>query len=69
MGEGRGVYRVLVGKPEGKRPLGRPRTRWEDNIKMDLQDVGCGVMDWIELVEDSDRWRALVKAAMDLRVL
>jgi len=55
MGEGRGVYRVLVGKPEGKRPLGRPRHRWEDNIKMDLQEVGCGGMDWIELAQDRDR--------------
>jgi hypothetical protein len=57
MGEGRGVYRVLVGKPEGKRPLGRPRRRWEDNIKMDLQEVGFGGMDWIELAQDRDRWR------------
>jgi hypothetical protein len=55
MGEKRGVYRVLVRKPEGKRPLGRPRRRWEDNIKMDLQEVGCGVMDWIELAQDRDR--------------
>ena len=55
MGEGRGVYRVLVGKPEGKRPLGRPRLRWEDNIKMDIQDVGCEDMDWIELAQDNDR--------------
>jgi len=54
MGDRRGVYRVLVGKPEGKRPLGRPRRRWEDNIKMDLQEVRCGVMDWIELVQDRD---------------
>jgi len=60
MGERRGVYRVLVGKPEGKRPLGRPTHRWEDNIKMDLLEVGCGVMDWIELDQDRDRWRALV---------
>ena len=59
---GRGVYRVLVGKPEGKRPLGRPRRRWEDNIKMDLQKVGCGCMDWIKLAQDRDRWRALVTA-------
>ena len=58
---GRGVYRVLVGKPEGKRPLGRPRHRWEDNIKMDIQEVGCGGMDWIELVQDRNRWRALVR--------
>jgi len=66
-GEG-GVYRVLVGKPEGKRPLGRPRHRWEDNIKMDFQEVGCGVMNWIELAQDRDRWRALVNAVMNLRV-
>jgi len=63
----RGVYRVLVGKPEGKRPLGRPRHRWENNIKMDLQEVGCGGMDWIELARDRDRWRALVNAVMNLR--
>ena len=56
MGQGRRVYRVLMGKPEGKRPLGRPRRRWEDNIKMDLQEVGCGGMDWIELAQDRDRW-------------
>jgi len=68
MGEGRGVYRVLVGKPEGKRPLGRPRRRWEDNIKMNLQEVGCGGMDWIQLAQGRDRWRALVKAVMILRV-
>jgi len=67
MGEGRGVYRVLMGKPEGKRPLGRPRCRWEDNIKMDLQEVGCGGMDWIELAQDRDGWRALVNAVMNLR--
>ena len=67
MGERRSVYRVLVGKPEGKRQLGRPRRRWEDNIKMDLQEVGCGDMDWIELAQDRDRWRALVKAVMNLR--
>ena len=57
-----------MGKPEGKRPLGRPRHRWEDNIKMDLQEVGCGVMDWIELAQDRERWRALVTAVMNLRV-
>jgi len=60
MGEKGGVYRVLVGKPEGKRPLVRPRRRWEDNIKMDLQEVGCGRMDWIEMAQDRDRWRAPV---------
>jgi len=64
----RSICRVLVGKPEGKRPLGRPRRKWEDNIKMDLQEVGCGVMDWIELAQDRDRWRALVNAVMNLRV-
>jgi hypothetical protein len=63
------VYRVLVGKPEGKRPLGRPRRIWEDNIRMDLQKVGCGRMDWIWLAEDSDRWRAVVNAVMNLWVL
>ena len=68
MGEGGGVYRVLVGKPEGKRPLGRPVRRWEDNIKMYLEEVGCGSMDWIELAEDRDRWRAFVNAVMNLRV-
>ena len=67
--ERRGVYRVLAGKPEGNRPLGRPRRRWEDNIKMDLQEVGCGGMDWIELAQNRDRWRALVKTIMKLRVL
>jgi hypothetical protein len=59
---------VLLGKPEGKRQLGRPRLRWEDNIKMDLQEVGCGGMDWIELAQDRDRWQALVNAVMILRV-
>ena len=66
--ERRCVYRVLVGKPEGKRPLGRTRRRWEDNIKMDLQELGCGGMDWIKLAQDRDRWRALVTAVMNLRV-
>ena len=68
MGENRGVYRVLVGKSEGMRSLGRTRRRWEDNIKMDLQEVGCGGMDWIELAQDRDRWRELVNAVMNLRV-
>jgi len=68
MGEGRGVYRVLVGKSEGKRLLGRLRHRWEDNIKMNLQEVGCGGMDWIELAQDRDGWRALVNAVMNIRV-
>jgi hypothetical protein len=68
MGEGRGVYRVLVGKPEGKRPLGRPRRRWEDNVRMDLQEVGCRCEDWIGLAQDRDRWRALVSAVRNLRV-
>ena len=67
-GERRGVYRVLVRKPKGKRPLGRPRRRWEDNIKVGLQEVGCEGMDWIELAQDKDRWRALVTAVMNLRV-
>ena len=68
MGEERGVYMVLLGKPEGKRPLGRPRRRWVDNIRMDLQEVGCGYMDWIGLAQDRDRWRTLVSAVMNLRV-
>jgi hypothetical protein len=68
MRETRGVYRVLAGKPEGKRPLGRPRRRWEDNIKTNLQEVGCGSMDWIELAHDRDKWWALVNAVMNLRV-
>jgi hypothetical protein len=67
-GEKRGVYRVLVGKPKGKKPLERPRCRWEDNIKMDRQEVGREGMDWIELAQDRDRWRALVTAVMNLRV-
>ena len=62
------MHRVLVGKPEGKRPLGRPRLKWEDNVKMDLQEVGYGGMDWMELVQDMDRWRALVNAVMNLGV-
>ena len=68
MGERRGVYRILVGKPEGKRPFGRPRHRWEDNIKMDLQEMGSWGMDWIELAQDGDRWWALVNAVMNFRV-
>jgi len=68
MGERRGAYRILMGKPEGNRPLGRPRRRWEDNIKMDLQEVGCGGTDWVELAEDRDRWRALVNAVINLWV-
>jgi len=67
MGEGRGVHRVLVGKPEGKRPLGRSRLRWEVNIKMDLREVGGGG-DWMELAQDRDRWRALVNTVMNVRV-
>jgi len=68
MGEGRGVYRALVRKPEGKTPLGRTRRRWEDNIKIHLQEVGCGAMNWIELAQDRDRWRALVNAIRNLRI-
>ena len=68
MGERRGVFRVLVGKLEGKRPLGRSKRRWKDNIKMDLQEVGCGGMDWIGMAQDMDRWRALLNAVMNLRV-
>jgi len=67
MGERRGVHRVLVGKPEGKRPLGRPKRRWEDNIKMDLQEAGGGG-DWMELAQDRDRWWVLVNTVMNLRV-
>jgi hypothetical protein len=69
MGEERGVYRVLVGKPEGKRPLGRPRRRWVDNIRMDLQEVRCVYMDWIGLAQDRNRWRTLVSAVMNLLIL
>jgi hypothetical protein len=68
MGEGRGVYRVLVGKPEGKRPLRRHRCRWEDNIRMDLQEMGCGRVDWIGLPQDRGRLRAFVSAVMNLQV-
>jgi hypothetical protein len=67
IGEERGVYRVLLGKPEGKRSLGRPRRRWVDNIRMDLQEVGCGYMDWTGLVKDRDRWRTLVSAVMNFQ--
>jgi len=68
MGQGRGVHRVLVGRPEGKRPLGGPRRRWKDNIKMDLQEVGRCCEDWMELAQDRDRWRTLVSTVMNLRV-
>ena len=68
MGEGIGVYRVLVWKPEGRRLLGRPRRRWEDNIRMDLREVRCGCVDWMELAQFRDRWSALVSAVMNLRV-
>jgi len=68
MGEKRGAYRVLVGKPEGKRQMGRPRRRWVDNIRMDLQEVGCGYVDWIGLAQVRDGWRRLVSAVMNLRV-
>jgi len=68
MGEGRGAHRVLVGKPEGKRPLGRPRRRWEDNIQMGHHEVGGGCGDWMELAQDRDRWRVLVSTVMNLRV-
>jgi len=68
MGEERGVYRFLLGKPEGKRPQGRSSCRWVDNIRMDLLEVGCGNMDWIGLAQDRDRWRTLVSAVMNLRV-
>jgi hypothetical protein len=69
MGEGRNVYRVLVGKPEGKRPLERPRRRWEDEIKMDHREIGWGGVEWIQVAQDRDRWRAVVNAVMNLRVL
>jgi hypothetical protein len=68
MGERRGVHRLLVGKPEGKRPLGRPRRRWEDNIKMGVEEVGGGGGDWMELAQDRDRWRAFVSVVKNLRV-
>jgi hypothetical protein len=68
MGEERGVYRVSVGKPEGRRPLRRPRRRWVDNIRKDLLEVGCGYMDWIGLAQDKDRWRTLLSAVMNLSV-
>jgi len=68
MGDRRGIFGVLVGKPEGKRPLGRPRHRWEDNIKMDLQEVGCGGMDGIKLAQDRDRWWVFVIAVMNLQI-
>jgi hypothetical protein len=68
MGEGRGAHRVLVGKPEGRRLLGRPRRRWKDNIRMDLREVECGCVDWMELAHDRDRWRALVNAVMNFPV-
>jgi len=69
MAEGRGAYRVLVGKPEGRSPMGRPRRRWEDNIRIDLREVVCGCVDWMELAQDRERWRALVSAVMNIRVL
>ena len=67
MGERRGVYRILVGKPEGERQLGRPKCRWEDNIKMDINELGCGGVDWIDLGQDRDRWRIFVNAVLNLR--
>jgi hypothetical protein len=67
-GAKRNAYRIWVGKPEEKRPLGRPRRRWKDNIKMDLREIGCGGMDWIDVTQDRDQWRALVNTAMNLRV-
>jgi hypothetical protein len=68
MGETRNAYKILVGKPERKRPLGRPRRRWVDNIKMDLREIGWDSMDWIELAQDRDQWRALVNTVMNIRV-
>jgi hypothetical protein len=68
MGEKRNTHKILVGKPEENRPLGRPRRRWEDNIKMDRTEIRCGGMDWIDLAQDSDRWRVLVNTVMNLRV-
>jgi len=69
MGEERNVYKVLMGKPEGKRPLGRPRHRWEDGIRMDLREIGWGSVEWIQLAQDRDRWQALVNMVMNLQVL
>jgi hypothetical protein len=69
MGEESNVYRVLMGKSEGKRPLGRPRRRWKDGIRMDFREIGCGSVDWIQLAQDRDRWRAVVNTVMNLRVL
>jgi hypothetical protein len=69
MGEEKKVYKVLVGKPEGKRPLGRPRRRWKDGIRMDLREIGLGAVDWIQLAQDSDQWPAVVSAVMNLQVL
>jgi hypothetical protein len=68
MGEVRGAYNILVGRPEGRRPVGRPRRRWEDNIKMDLREIRFGYVDWIDLAQDRDRWRALVNMVMNLRI-
>jgi hypothetical protein len=69
MGEERNVYKVLVGKPKGRRPLGRPRHRWEDGVRMDIREIGVGGVNWIRLAQDRDRWRAVVSAVMNLRVL